>query len=73
MIYKEQGGYLCNRPVFVMFFMGGTAMAENNVNLQATFIYIKYEIGRIAEKMNLTAEQVRDWENRVKQQLGITE
>ena len=48
-------------------------MVENNVNLQATFIYIKYEIGRIAEKMNLTAEQVRDWENRVKQQLGIAE
>ena len=48
-------------------------MVENNVNVQATFIYIKYEIGRISEKMNLTDEQIRDWENRVKQQLGLAE
>ncbi|MBR1969481.1 MAG: hypothetical protein IKA17_03900 [Clostridia bacterium] len=46
-------------------------MTENKMKSKATFIYIKYEIEKIAKQYNLTREQVEQLENNIKNKLEI--
>lgn len=58
------------RPTSVLF-MEGKVMTENKMKSKATFIYIKYEIEKIAKQYNLTREQVEQLENNIKNKLEI--
>lgn len=46
-------------------------MTENEMKSKATFIYIKYEIQKLAKQYNLTREQVEQIENNIKNKLKI--
>lgn len=58
------------RPASVLF-MEGKVMTENKMKSKAIFIYIKYEIEKIAKQCNLTREQVEQLENNIKNKLEI--
>lgn len=46
-------------------------MTEIEMKSKATFIYIRYEIEKIAKQYNLTHEQVEQLEKSIKNKLGI--
>ena len=58
------------RPASVLF-MEGKVMTENKMKSKAIFIYIEYEIEKIAKQCNLTREQVEQLENNIKNKLEI--
>ena len=47
-------------------------MAENNWNAQATFIYIKKEVEKLAMEYNLSTEQREQLEMSIAQKLGAS-
>lgn len=47
-------------------------MTENNWNAQATFIYIKKELEKLAMEFNLSAEQKEQLEMSIAQKIGAT-
>lgn len=47
-------------------------MTENQIKSKATFIYIKYEIEKIAKQFNLTNKQAEQLEKSIKNKLEST-
>lgn len=47
-------------------------MTENNAKAMASYIYLKFELKRIAAEKSLTDEQIKQIEASLKNKLGIT-
>ncbi|MDD4690580.1 MAG: hypothetical protein PHE51_12670 [Eubacteriales bacterium] len=47
-------------------------MSEDKIKQMASYIYLKYELGKIAKEKDLTEKQVKLIESNLKSKLGIT-